>query len=239
MPERTSPAWPVLRNRTGKYIAALLVALACAALYILPGRISAGHAQVIALYGWEQHIPWMPQTVWPYLAQYPLLVVAYACCRDLVRCSRFLYAALMAQCIAAVIFVAWPLRYPREAFAAAWPPDALTAAVAGWVRMIDAPVNCLPSLHVTSCLFCMLLAGRGVAPWQIACHAIALASMASTLTFKQHYAIDLPAGAALALAAWGFAGWRLRGAASVPAAAQVADRGVDQAVPARTFNPAK
>jgi hypothetical protein len=200
----------MLRTRAGKYTAALLVALACAVLYIVPGRIAAGQAQVIALSAWEQRLPWLPQTVWPYLAQYPLLVFTYLRCADLARCTRFLYAVLLAQAVAAVIFVAWPLRYPREAFAAAWPPDALSAAVAGWVRAIDAPVNCLPSLHITSCLFCMLLVGRGHAPWQIACHAVAVASMASTLTFKQHYAIDLPAGAALALAAWAFAGWGLR-----------------------------
>ncbi|MCE2946050.1 MAG: phosphatase PAP2 family protein [bacterium] len=208
MPERarTAAGLPLLRTRTGKYAAALLVALACAALYILPGRIAAGHAQVIALFDWERRIPWIPQTVWPYLAQYPLLVASYASCRDLVRCTRFLYAVLLAQAVAALLFVAWPLRYPREAFAAAWPPDALTAAVAGWVRAIDAPVNCLPSLHVTSCLFCMLLVGAGRTPGKVACHAVALASIASTLTFKQHYAIDLPAGAALALAAWWLAG---------------------------------
>lgn len=214
MPDRQRRAFPVLRTPAGKYGAALLVALACAVLYIVPGRLSAGHAQVIALSAWEQRIPWLPQTVWPYLAQYPLLVVVYARCADLVRCTRFLYAVLLAQAVAAVMFLAWPLRYPREAFAAAWPPDALSAAVADWVRTMDAPINCLPSLHVTSCLFCMLLAGRGHAPWKLACHGVALASMASTLTFKQHYAIDLPAGAVLALAAWWFAGWRLRDAAS-------------------------
>jgi len=206
----SDPVLPVLRSRRGKYAAALLVALACAALYVVPGQWALERAQVIGLYAWEQRIPWIPQTVWPYLAQYPLLVAAYACCGDLRRCSRFLYAALFAQTIAAACFIALPLRYPREAFAAAALPDPATTAVAAWVRAMDAPVNCLPSLHVTSCLFCMLLLGRGGGVWRLAGHAVALSSMASTLTFKQHYAIDLLAGAAVAILAWSIAGALLR-----------------------------
>jgi hypothetical protein len=206
MPETMPTRLPVLHTQPSKYLAALLLALACVALYVVPARFGIDRAQVIGMYGWEQRIPWLPQTVWPYLAQYPLLVFAYASCADLVRCSRFLYAALFAQAVAAAAFVLLPLRYPREAFAAASPPDPVTAALAGWVRAVDAPVNCLPSLHVTSCLFCMLLVGRGREAWRLCCHAVAMASMASTLTFKQHYAIDLVAGAALAIAAWWIAG---------------------------------
>lgn len=206
MPEARRLRLPVVQTRTGKYMAAVLVALICAALYILPSQYAAERARTIALFAWEQRLPWLPQAVWPYLAQYPLLVAAYAACGDLRRCSRFLHAALLAQAVAAVAFVAMPLRYPREAFPAAWPADPVTAALADWVRSIDAPVNCLPSLHVTSCLFCVLLARGGRGYWPLVVNAVAVASIASTLPFKQHQVLDLLAGACLAVAAWGIAG---------------------------------
>jgi membrane-associated phospholipid phosphatase len=84
----------------------------------------------------------------------------------------------------------------------------------------------------------MLLAGRGRGTWPLACHAIALASMASTLTFKQHYAMDLPAGAALAIAAWWLAGrWVKAGAMTATAAGQAGC--TCSAGDAGTFSPPK
>ena len=64
----------------------------------------------------------------------------------------------------------------------------------------------MPSLHVTSGLLCMALVGRQRTPLAFAVGAVAFASIVSTLTFKQHYAIDLPAGALYAAFAWWAAG---------------------------------
>jgi membrane-associated phospholipid phosphatase len=75
-----------------------------------------------------------------------------------------------------------------------------------WVRTIDAPVNCCPSLHVSSCLLCLWLLGFERRARALAVGAVALASIVSTLTFKQHYAIDILAGALLATFGWRLAG---------------------------------
>jgi membrane-associated phospholipid phosphatase len=206
MPERTLP---VLASRAQKLAFGLLAIAACVLFYTVPSALTLQRASLLDMPAWERAIPYIPQTVWPYLAQYPLLAAAYLGCRDLARCTRFLYAVVIVQATAGLLFLLAPLRYPRELHEAAAGTDAVTLALATWVRGVDAPVNCCPSLHVTSCILSMCLVGLHRTPLSIGCGVVALASMASTLTFKQHYAIDLAAGALLAAAGWWAAGYFL------------------------------
>jgi membrane-associated phospholipid phosphatase len=217
-------ALPVLTRHSQKLPTGIAVALVCAVLYAVPSALTKQRAVEIGMTAWEQAIPYVPQTVWPYLAQYPLLLLAFFGTRDLLRCTRFLYAVLIVQALAALVFLAVPLRYAREAHVAPAGTDAWTLAAAEWVRRIDAPVNCLPSLHVTSVLLCIWLTGFE-RPWRaLLVAAVGLASIASTLTFKQHYAVDLLAGLLLAVL-----GWRLAAAATAsrppPAALPAHGRG--------------
>ena len=209
------PRLPLLANPRQKLVGGLLAIAACALLYGGAAALTAERALVVAVPAWERAIPYLPLSVWAYLAQYPLLVVAYyGAGADLRRCSRFVYALVFVQAAAAATYLAFPLRYPRdESTANAVVADPLTAALIERVHSLDAPVNCLPSLHVTSSLLCMALLGRRRTPLAFAVRAVALASIVSTLTFKQHYAIDLPAGALYAAAAWWAAG-RLLGRSS-------------------------
>lgn len=197
---------PLLANQRQKIAFGALAAIICAVLYAAPSRLAVGRATLFGLTDWESGIPYVPLTVWIYLAQFPLLVAAYLGCDSLIRCTRFLYAVVVVQALAAAVFVIMPLRYPRELHVASIGTDPLTRALADWVRGIDPPVNCFPSLHVTSCLLAMLLVGVERTPRAFAYGTIAVASMASTLTFKQHYAIDLLAGVLLAAAGWWVAG---------------------------------
>jgi membrane-associated phospholipid phosphatase len=199
----------MLATTPQKLAAGLLAIAACAVFYMVPSALTLQRATEIGMPGWERAIPYIPQTVWPYLAQYPLLAVAYLGCRDLALCTRFIYAVVIVQASAALVFLLAPLRYPRELHQAPASTDAWTMALADWVRSIDAPVNCCPSLHVTSCILSMCLVGLRPTALSIGCGAVALASMASTLTFKQHYAIDLAAGVLLAALGWWLAGYFL------------------------------
>lgn len=197
---------PWLARPGPKALAGLGVALCCALLYGLPAALTLPRALPIELPAWERAIPFVPLSVWPYLAQYPLLLWAYFGCRETRRCAQFLLAVLMVQAGAALCYGLLPLRYPRELYPLPPDTDALTRAAANWVRSIDAPVNCCPSLHVTSCLLCLWLLGLQNRPRALAAGTVALASMVSTLTFKQHYGIDIAAGALLAAIGWHAAG---------------------------------
>ena len=189
-----------------KWLAAGFVVLACAVFYSVPPVISGQQATTLNLSAWEQAIPYWPYSVWAYVAQYPLLIAVYAACKDAQRCGRFLYAAFMVQALAGLVFVLYPLRYPRPPMPQAWQLDTLTAALVQGVRSVDAPLNCLPSLHVTSCLLCIWMAADQPRAWRMGVALVAIASVASTLTFKQHYFVDLVAAVPLAALGWWIAG---------------------------------
>jgi membrane-associated phospholipid phosphatase len=200
------PELPLPKSQAQKWWAGVAAIVVCAVLYTGASLLTRDRAVLIPQFDWETAIPFWPQTVWIYLAQYPMLVIAFSACRDLARCGRFLYAAVIVQVLAATIFVLYPIQIPRPALPLAGELDAITSALASAVHSVDAPVNCFPSLHVTSCLLCLWLIARERA-WLVWCFAIASTlCIASTLTFKQHYFIDLPAGAVLAAVGWWMAG---------------------------------
>ena len=197
---------PLPVNIRQKWFAGACAVLACAALYTTAAALSRARAVPLNVFEWEQAIPFWSITVWTYLAQYPLLLLAFGQCRDLPRCGRFLYAALLMQAWAAMIYLAYPVRAPRPDLTQLRELDRLSAWLVRGVHTIDAPVNCLPSLHVSSCLLCLWLIAGESRPFVRAFALASLICIASTLTFKQHYVVDLLLGAVLAAAAWGLAG---------------------------------
>jgi hypothetical protein len=206
MASKPMPELPRLTRTWHKLPAGLLAAALCALFYAAPAALTAQRAVALPLFDWERAIPYLPGSAWAYVAQYPLLLLAYFGTPDLARCTRFLVAAVLVQAMAALVFLAWPVRYPRESLAAPAGDGGWTRALVDALHRIDAPVNCLPSLHVTSCLLCLWLVGRD-RRWLTALVAVVSgATVASTLTFKQHYAVDLLAAVPVAAGGWWLAG---------------------------------
>ncbi len=200
------PELPLPRTQAQKWWAGAATIVVCAMLYTGASLLTRERAVLIPMFDWEAAIPFWPYTVWIYLMQYPMLLIAFSACRDPARCGRFLYAAVIVQALAALTYVLFPIRFPRPPLPPAGELDAITTALATTLHAIDVPVNCFPSLHVSSCLLALFLVARERA-WLVACFAIAAAlCIASTLTFKQHYFIDLPAGVVLAVGGWWMAG---------------------------------
>jgi hypothetical protein len=198
---------PLPRTQAQKWLAGAATIVICAVLYTGASLLTRDRAVLIPMFDWEAAIPFRPHTVWICLAQYPMLLIAFIACRDPARCGRFLYATVIVQTLAALTYVLVPLRFPRPPLPPAGELEAITTALATTLHAIDVPVNCFPSLHVGSCLLALFLIARERA-WVVACFAIAAAlCIASTLTFKQHYRIDLPAGLVLAAGGWWAAGW--------------------------------
>ena len=99
--------------------------------------------------------------------------------------TRAFAAIAIATILSCAIFVVWPTTIPR-------PPVRSAAFDALW--LFDVPANCFPSLHVAlaSIAACFWPRRRWIAViWAV---AIAL----STLTTKQHYAVDVAGGVVVA-----------------------------------------
>ena len=181
-----------------RFALGLACALAGAALYLLPNRFG-GAPILLPLTAIDRAIPFWPASVWAYAAIYVLLLGAYFGANADARASVLLRQLLFTQAIAAVVYVALPIGFPRDAYPIASDTLTINRWMAELWRRIDAPVNCLPSLHVTTAMLCLSVFDEGrLRPWRPFALALAVLTVASTLTFKQHYVVDLLAGGVLA-----------------------------------------
>ncbi len=197
--QRRQANLPCIGTVRGKFIAAAATAAICAAMYFVPQHVHRGAPLLLPLTAVDRWVPFWPTSGLIYFSMFPLLVGTFLAIRNLHQATRFLYACLFAQTIAMACFLLWPTQYPRELFALPSTTSAVGAALVGFCRSNDAAVNCLPSLHVSTVVLCIsaLRGSRLFLPAMLA--GIPLA--ASTLTFKQHYLVDVIAGALLGMIA--------------------------------------
>ncbi len=136
--------------------------------------------------------------IWVYQSMYvPINVVPWLAERrdDL---WRYVLGIAVIAPVSFTVFVFFPIRGPR-------PADADRAqGLYALLQVYDAPLNCLPSLHAALLVYAFIF-GRRMLGREIprgmttVCVAWTLLVFYATLATKQHYAIDLFAGTALAI----------------------------------------
>jgi membrane-associated phospholipid phosphatase len=146
----------------------------------------------------DRHVPFVPELVPVYVAYLPLYWLTVWRSENDREANRIFYAAYLQLLLSVPFFVLFPVRMPRGLFYA---PSAYNWADAFW-RWFDAPNNCFPSLHVSNCL--LLLHFNWGRPHRWIFVGASVAVIASTLLVKQHYAIDVAAGALVYVASRAF-----------------------------------
>lgn len=164
------------------------------ALGVAPGR-----AQSLPASPLDLRIPFVPQAVYVYALAYtavffPVFVVG---CPRLFRRTALAYVVTVS--VALVVFSLIPV---SSAELRPNPADLNAAAFAGWgVRLLytlDPPTNALPSLHVALVWLAVLSAWKAWPAVGSAAAIVGLGITTSTTLVKQHYVLDVVAGAALA-----------------------------------------
>lgn len=148
-------------------------------------------------------LPFVPWTIIPYLSSWLFSAIGIFALPSGQYAWRFLGSVVVAYAISFATFASWPTRLDPSMRAEA-DPSAMSpwfAILFEWVHAADGPFTCFPSLHVTNCVL-VLLAHWGTprAPWMsVWASAIAL----STMTTRQHVAVDVLSGIAVgALGVW-------------------------------------
>ena len=190
---------PIFLTQRNKYFFSILWVGIGLSLYEISNHFPIFAPQLLPMTSWDKAIPFLPHTVWIYTSEMFLFFSVYILSKDLVNANKYLYSFLALQIVSVGIFMAWPTTYPRELYPLSADLDSWTAHIFGNLRGIDAPSNCLPSLHVSSVYlssFVYLDEQKKKFPFFFGwATAIAL----STLTTKQHYIIDVVAGFGMAL----------------------------------------
>jgi membrane-associated phospholipid phosphatase len=169
-------------------------------MYFVPQHWSLTEPVQLRLTALDRAIPYWPASGLAYFAVFPLLVATFLALREREAATRFLYASLLAQLLGMACFLLWPIAYPRSLFPLPPGTGSLGAALARFCRSADEPVNCLPSLHVSTIAICVCALRDS--RWFRGAMLVGIPISLSTLTFKQHYVADVVAGLALGLASW-------------------------------------
>jgi membrane-associated phospholipid phosphatase len=138
----------------------------------------------------DRAIPFVEWTVWFYCSYYIFLFLPFAVCKDDIRPARALYSLMAAAMIACLIFVLWPTRAVDQVVSY----DGPTGLLWNLLQAVDRPGNYFPSLHVANaCIVARALTREG-GRWRWIAPLWAFAIIVSTVTTKQHFFIDVPAG---------------------------------------------
>ena len=148
-------------------------------------------------------LPFIPHFVFAYILYYPWLLLPLRVLQTRESFFRCLGAFVAMQLIAEAVFVLYPSHIVRPVVVGSGLSETLLRSVYG----LDVGWNLFPSLHVGHSVLVALVyrryARRGVGLVWLGTFLIS----ASTVLIKQHFFVDILAGAALAGVCY-FAAWR-------------------------------
>lgn len=195
---------PALITRSNIWRMGLLCGVVFLFGYMLPNNFHLYTPQYLPLTEVDRMIPLAPWTIYIYISEYILFTIAYVLYRtDLAR-NKYVWAYCGTLFVAGLFYVFYPVAYPRHDFPLPEATQGLTRYTFEAMRWLDKPTNCFPSMHVCCCLlaaFGFFEKGESrIMAWVFLIWAIAIGL--STLPTKQHYAVDVLGGLALALAGY-------------------------------------
>lgn len=196
----------VITPRNKLWLAAGVAAITIG-LYWFSGFVAeAMTPRVLPLSPIDRLVPLLPGTVWIYLSIYFIYAASCILQKDLEVYGKFLRSYLLAYFGSTVIFLLFPTTFPREMFALETGTRAtMSEEVLLLFRLWDRPTNCLPSMHVASAVLAAL-PFRDRRPRLFVAFLIWAAAIGvTTVTTKQHYAVDVVAGALFGWACHRFA----------------------------------
>jgi membrane-associated phospholipid phosphatase len=139
-------------------------------------------------------IPFVPVFVFAYVMVYVTPAFSVFLIRDRAEFYRTFLAFGLNAVICYSIFLIFPVEYPRLYVI----PHDLSGRFLSFVQVLDRPVNCFPSHHISTAFTTFFAVRRQHRGWGAVFGVIAVLIALSTLFVKQHYLVDVPAGIGVA-----------------------------------------
>ena len=140
---------------------------------------------------WERQIPFWAWSIVPYWTLNLFYAGAFFCCQNRAQIHRLLQQLLLAQAIAVVCFIVYPLTFTWEKPLT----DGLTGRLFSALAGFDQPYNQAPSLHIILTMVIGRFYWYRFALWSRPLWLAWLLLIAvSVLTTYQHHFIDIPTG---------------------------------------------
>ena len=177
-------------------LAALVVVAAIFyASYGATNALASARANVPEIYfAWERAVPFWAWSIVPYWSLNLLYALGFFLCRDSRELARYVTQLLVAQIIATLFFIVFPLQMSWEKPAVSGFSGFLFSSLATF----DLPFNQAPSLHIILCVVVgAFYLRKARAIWLKAALVAWFALIGlSVLTTYQHHFIDIPTGLA-------------------------------------------
>ena len=148
----------------------------------------------------DRHAPFVPYSIYPYISEYFYFAFVYILLNNYDNINKYLYSFFFLQLVSCTVFLIYPTVYPRGDFPVPTDLPNFVQATWAWLRSIDSPGNCFPSLHVSSVYlsaFVFWSDGQKKIFWTFLAWSTLIAL--STLTTKQHYLADILSGLTLSV----------------------------------------
>ncbi len=180
----------LVRDAKSRWIHLFIGGACTLILYQITNRFHLVEPKLLTFGTVDNAMPFLPSTVWIYFTEYAFFVYAYFWMKDLRLVTRYYYAYMTILFMSVAVFMVYPVAFPRELFPAEGPGISVWAM--NFLRTyMDAPANCLPSLHVSSCFISSLCFWQESRKRAIfLCFWSCLVAI-STMTTKQHYFVDV------------------------------------------------
>jgi membrane-associated phospholipid phosphatase len=145
----------------------------------------------------EARMPLRPEFSLIYILLYPSFLLPFFVVRDRAVLMRLVTADLLVFAVCSVVFLAFPVAYPRPELPAG--SQGLGVWVLTLVQGSDPAWNCLPSEHCAVALLAALVMWESDGRVGVYGLVTALLIGVSTLYTKQHYLVDVLSGYAISL----------------------------------------
>lgn len=147
---------------------------------------------------WDLLIPFVPELVWPYWGYFLLLAFSVWLPKTNQELAR------QAGGMVAVHFMGYAgyLLYPSRMIRPPITCDSLSCDAVGAIYMIDPGYGVFPSLHTALSVYMTLAVWSFRHPSRYFVTLFSISIIMATVLVKQHYLVDLPAGAVLGAVGW-------------------------------------
>lgn len=176
-------------------VALVVVAAIFYASYGATNALASARANVTEIYfAWERAVPFWAWSIVPYWSLNLLYALGFFLCRDVGELARYVTQLLVAQMIATLFFIVFPLQMSWEKPVVSGFSGFLFSSLAAF----DLPFNQAPSLHIILCVVVGAFYLRKARTVWLKAALVAWFALIgfSVLTTYQHHFIDIPTGLA-------------------------------------------
>ena len=177
-----------------KYV--FVIAIILSISYTLVGNFRVMKLNFLPLTSVDKNLSLMPWTFWIYTSYFFYLIASALSMPNREHFARLYKSFLLMVSIHIIVFILYPTGYPRPSYV---PGKNISSLLGNLLYKLDAPTNCLPSLHVSLTFIAAFAVSKAYRYLTIPMFFWAVAIAISTMTTKQHYFYDVIASGSISL----------------------------------------